>query len=120
MFALPLLLVACDKVEVGESEKTPTTVEANAPRLSGLGESCAKTADCVEGGKCIEQTCVDENAPPQPTAQPQRARAKEWAYHCGPIAYKYPSQSHCTRNYKLESKKRGAQCSPCQLIDAPF
>ena len=32
-------------------------------RRSGIGESCAKTADCVATGRCIDKTCVDEVAP---------------------------------------------------------
>lgn len=45
-------LGACDK-----SEPAP------AARLSGVGDSCLKTADCVENAKCVEQKCVDPHAP---------------------------------------------------------
>jgi hypothetical protein len=123
-----LFACACDQ-ETDDEDSGATVAVPAAPepetepvRLSALGESCTRTADCVEGSKCMNLTCVDANARPEPEPKPepeqQRPTPKEWAYHCGPIAYRYPSQSHCTRNYEATASKPGKKCSPCQLIDA--
>lgn len=44
---------------------------------SGLGESCARTADCMEGASCVKQTCVaSDGALAVPKASPAAAGGK--------------------------------------------
>ena len=50
-----------------------------AEMLGGAGESCTARADCEPNLKCIDQVCVDQNAPP-PTAKPKpSAETKSFA-----------------------------------------
>ncbi len=39
---------------------------------SQVGESCARSADCTDGARCIKNTCVNEQAsePVKPPTQP--------------------------------------------------
>jgi hypothetical protein len=61
--ALALLLGGCGG---GESAPTGTKIEAATEqpnqRHSVLGESCARTADCDTGLRCLSQTCVHPDA----------------------------------------------------------
>lgn len=74
-----LLLCACsrDSLAPAEENTTPDTVDpVDTPSgVSGPGESCTKTADCVVPLKCIALVCVDmdTDAPPPPDAGPEDA-----------------------------------------------
>ena len=95
-----------------------------APRLSDFGESCSKTADCVEWAKCIELSCVDPTKP-KPKAKKKRAKKKqrpqvrEYTFYCGSGRQGgFGNQSNCMRWYNITRKKSKYYmdtCSPCVL-----
>ncbi len=96
---------------------------APAPRLSDFGESCSRTADCVDGAKCIELSCVDPAAPKPKTkkkrAKKQRPQFKEWTFYCGGSRQGgYGNHSNCMRWYGITRQKssyHAQNCSPCVM-----
>lgn len=65
---LGFVAVSCSLVVAACDEKPKE-------RLSAVGESCVKTADCVEGARCREHVCVEPgaSASPRPSSSEEAA-----------------------------------------------
>jgi len=136
VYPVAIMALSDDEVEEQSQEKAaqpepvpapePVVVmqkDVPAPRLSDFGESCSKTADCVEGAKCIELSCVDPEAP-KPKAKKkakkkQRQQFKEWTFYCGGSRQGgYGNHSNCMRWYGITRNKssyHAQNCSPCVM-----